>query len=84
MLVSTYIKKPFLKFQNKTINEYIKQSQNDYIKLVFKCNEERKIKKLCGLDNSNLSPPNKKEFLISSIIFLSLSSTIYYFYSNKK
>jgi hypothetical protein len=86
MLVSTYIKKPLFKFQNKTMNDYIKQSQKDYINLLFKCNEERKIKKICGLDNSYLPspPPNKKDIFISTIIFLSLSTTIYYFYSRKK
>ena len=87
MLVSTFIKHPLLKFHNKTFDDYIKQSQNKYIKIMFKYNEERKIKQILGLDNSQLPPPpppSKKDLLISGIIFLSLSSTIYYFYSNKK
>ena len=92
MLVSTYIKKPLFGFNNKTLNDYIKQSNNNYMKLMFKCNEERKIKKILGLDNSQSQsqsqsqspPPIKKNLLISSIIFLSLSTTIYYFYSSKK
>lgn len=84
MLVSRYIKNPVFKFQDKTINDYIKQSQNNYIKLLFKCNEERKIKKICGLDDSPAEPPIKTRILISSVIFLSLSTTIYYFYSSKK
>jgi len=84
MLVSSYIKKPSFNLNNKTLDEYIKQSQNNYMNLMFKCNEERKIKNMCGLDNSQLPPPNKKNFVVSSIIFLSLSTTIYYFYSSKK
>jgi hypothetical protein len=84
MLVSTHIKNPLFGFNNKTLDDYIEQSNNNYIKLMFKCNEERKIKKLLGLDNSQSPPPIKKDLLISSIIFLSLSTTIYYFYSSKK
>jgi len=84
MLVSTYIKNPLFKNHNKTMDEYIKRSHNDYMKLVFKCNEERKFKRFCGLDNSQLPPPSKKEIIISSIILLSLSTTLYYFYSSKK
>ena len=86
MLVSTHIKNPSFDFNNKTMNDYIKQSNNNYMKLMFKCNEERKIKKILGLDNSQSQPPPpiKKNLLISSIIFLSLSTTIYYFYSSKK
>ena len=85
MLVSTHIKNPSLDFNNKTMNDYIKQSNNNYMKLMFKCNEERKIKKILGLDSSQLPPPpSRKELIISTIIFLSLSSTIYYFYSSKK
>jgi hypothetical protein len=84
MLVSTHIKKPLFGFNNKSLHDYIEQSNNKYMKLMFKCNEERKFKKILGLDNPQLPPPSKKEFIISSIIFLSLSSTIYYFYSSKK
>lgn len=84
MLVSMYIKNPLFGFQNKAMNEYIKQSQNNYINFMFKCNEERRIKKICGLDNPQLPPPSKKEIIISSVILLSLSTTIYYFYSSKK
>jgi hypothetical protein len=84
MLVSTHIKNPSFGFNNRTFNDYINQSNNNYMKLMFKCNEERKIKKILGLDNSQPPPPIKKEFIISSIIFLSLSTTIYYFYSSKK
>ena len=84
MLVSTHIKNPSFDFNNKTLYDYIEESNNKYMKLFFKCNEERKIKKILGLDNPELPPPSKKEFIISSIIFLSLSTTIYYFYSSKK
>jgi hypothetical protein len=85
MLVSTHIKNPSFGFNNKTLNDYINQSNNNYMKLLFKCNEERKIKQILCLDNPQLPPPpSRKDLLISSIIFLSLSSTIYYFYSSKK
>ena len=84
MFVSMYTKNPLFGFQNKATDEYIKQSQNNYINLIFKCNEERRIKKICGLDNPQLPPPSKKEFIISSVILLSLSTTLYYFYSSKK
>jgi len=88
MLVSMHLKNPLLKFNNnnnKSFSDYIKKSQNDYMKLFIKCNEERNIRKILGLDNST-SPPhiNKKDLLFSSIILLSLSTTIYYFYSTKR
>ena len=85
MLVSTHIKKPLFGFNNKTFNDYIKESNNNYMKLMFKYNEERKIKQILCLDNPQLPPPpSRKDLLFSGIIFLSLSSTIYYFYSSKK
>ena len=67
MLVSTHIKNPSFDFNNKTMNDYIKQSNNNYMKLMFKCNEERKIKNKCGLDSSQLPPPpSRKELIIST------------------
>jgi hypothetical protein len=83
-----HLKNPLLKFNNnnnKSFSDYIKKSQNDYMKLFIKCNEERNIRKILGLDNSTSPPPiNKKDLLFSSIILLSLSTTIYYFYSTKR
>ena len=50
MLVSTHIKNPSFDFNNKTLYDYIEESNNKYMKLFFKCNEERKIKKYSDND----------------------------------
>lgn len=83
MLVSTFVKKP--PNMNENLNNYIKQSNDAFIKLFLKMSEERnKNRQIFGLDNSPLPPPIKKDILISGIFFLSLSASLYYFYSNKR
>lgn len=83
MLVSTYVKKPL--YINENLNNYIKKSNDSFMKLFLKMNEERnKNKQIFDLDNSPFPPPIKKDFVFSGIIFLSLSAFLYYFYSNKR
>ena len=82
MILSTYIKEPY--WTDKKFNDYIKKSNDDYMKLSFKCNQERKLKNILWSDNPTMPPSTNKNILFSGILFLSLSSTIYYFYSTRR
>jgi len=82
MLFLFHRKKPYI--VNPVLNDYIKQNNSQYIRKIIKDVEYKnkkhvlfgeKTPKIYVYDHNNLVP--------SSIFFLSLTTIIYYFYSNK-
>ena len=83
MFTSMYIKKNANLF-NPDLNDYIKKSNDKYIKQMIEYNKERELKKIMyGFDVSPAPqiPPNTH--ILFGFGFLSLTSIIYYFYSRK-
>ena len=83
MLYSMYIKKNSYLF-NPDLNNYIKKSNDKYMKQMIEYNKERELKKIIfGFD---VSPPPQippNTHILFGFGFLSLTSIIYYFYSRK-
>jgi hypothetical protein len=83
MLASMYNKKNSYLF-NTDLNDYIKKSNEKYIKQMIEYNKERELKKIMyGYDvpYPPQKPPNTH--ILFGFGFLSLTTIIYYFYSRR-
>ena len=84
MLTSMYNKKNAYLF-NPDLNDYIKKSNEKYIKQMIEYKKERELKKIMyGFDEP--SPPQKppNTHILFGFSFLSLTTIIYYFYSRRR
>ena len=76
---------------NKNLNEYMKKSNEKYIKELIKNNKEynnkQNLKQLMfgvGTNPNNPSSnPISQNFLFTGLFFLSLPTLLYYFYSKR-
>lgn len=78
-----YIKKNSCLF-NSDLNDYIKKSNDKYIKQMIEYNKERELKKIMfGYDEP--SPPQipSNTHILFGFGVLSLTTIIYYFYSKR-
>jgi hypothetical protein len=83
MFTSICIKKNSCLF-NPVLNDYIKKSNDKYMKQMIEYNKKRELKKIIfGFDEPSPPqiPPNTH--ILFGFGFLSLTSIIYYFYSRK-
>ena len=84
MFTSMYIKKNS-NFFNPDLNDYIKKSNDKYMKQMIEYNKKRELKKII-YDFVEPSPPQipPNKHILFGFGFLSLTTILYYFYSRKK